>query len=219
MEIGGNNGQNNTGFGQGFNEQHQYQNRPQGQPQPQQNNNNFGQNKGQPLSGGTYNPQYNYNTQQGQGYSNPQYGQPQNQQYNQPYNQNQMGGYNNQQFNNYTNGTSNTLAIVSLVCGILALVCCCCPFPFSLAAIICGVIVLANHKPGKTMAIVGTILGIAGVILFIILQVNGKNTVIVDDGKVKFNTQYFDDSYNDIEDDNTITMDNYEITLDSDDVA
>lgn len=70
------------------------------------------------------------------------------------------------------NEGSQALAIVSLVLGILSLLCCCCRWAgvvMSIAAIVCGIIVLVNHKRGKGMAIAGIVCGGIGVLVALTL--------------------------------------------------
>ncbi len=71
---------------------------------------------------------------------------------------------------------SSTLAIISLVCGIVGIItsCCCGLFglPIPLAAIICGGIALSQpNAQGKGMAIGGVVLGVLAFVLAIILVV------------------------------------------------
>jgi len=65
---------------------------------------------------------------------------------------------------------SNVLAIVSLVCGLVSLLCGCgLTFLPGVAAIVCGGISLGKKQDGKGMAVAGLILGIISVILGIIV--------------------------------------------------
>lgn len=97
-----------------------------------------------------------------------------------------MDNYNNQNNNNYTaqpvnyqpqtqsqqvtnnNSTSNTKAIVSLVMGILSMLCCNPLFAASIVGIIMGVKSKAEKPENNTMATVGIILSIVGIVLMII---------------------------------------------------
>jgi len=69
------------------------------------------------------------------------------------------------------------LAIVSLVTGILSLICCCCctylGIALSIAAVVCGIIVLVQHMEGKGMAIAGICCGGVGFVLIVICMVMG----------------------------------------------
>ena len=71
------------------------------------------------------------------------------------------------------NKGGNALAIVSLVCGILAVVCCCIPFaywlctPLGIAAIVCGIIGLKKGQT-KGMCIAGIVCGGLGCVLFVV---------------------------------------------------
>ncbi len=61
---------------------------------------------------------------------------------------------------------TNTLAIWSLVCGILAWVCCCCCIPFNLLGVIFAIIALVQisarpeTQEGRTQAIIGLVLSV-----------------------------------------------------------
>lgn len=63
---------------------------------------------------------------------------------------------------------SNAMSIISMIFGILSLICCCFygPIGFGLAAtgIILGIIVLATKRPGAGMAVAGIVCGIIGLI-------------------------------------------------------
>ena len=94
-----------------------------------------------------------------------------------------MDGNNMNQVNDYTyeadastyeapaTGGSNALAIVSLICGIVSIVCCAGIGPLTgIAAIICGVIGKKNC-PNANMAKWGMILGIIGLVLTVIVYI------------------------------------------------
>lgn len=74
-------------------------------------------------------------------------------------------GYKSVNYENASSGDDSTgkiLAIVSLVCGILSLICCCsmcCNIPFSVIAVVCGIISCRMSDEYKAMAIVGIVLG------------------------------------------------------------
>ena len=72
---------------------------------------------------------------------------------------------------------SMALAIVSLVCGIVSLLCCCCiPYIgilFSIAAVVCGIISLNKNLGGRGMAIAGIACGGVGLVLIIITIILG----------------------------------------------
>ena len=90
-------------------------------------------------------------------YGQPQYGQP-------PYGQPQ-----------YEEPKKSTLAIVSLVLGIVALLLsCCCSYlsiPLGIAAVVCGAISIKNKEGGKGMAIAGMITGGVGFFFAVLLVV------------------------------------------------
>jgi hypothetical protein len=66
-------------------------------------------------------------------------------------------------------GESNALAIVSLVCGIASLVCCCLTFFTAIAGLITGIIVLRKNKSGRGFAIAGVVLSAAAAIIYAII--------------------------------------------------
>lgn len=71
---------------------------------------------------------------------------------------------------------SNSLAIASLVCGILGLVCCCCGFfglLLSIAGIVLGVISIKQEGEGQGMAIAGIVCGGIGALITIIAMALG----------------------------------------------
>ncbi len=71
---------------------------------------------------------------------------------------------------------SKALAIVSMILGIVSLVCCCWAFGimgvlFSGAAVVCGIIALVKKMGGKGMAIAGLICGGISLLLAIIMTI------------------------------------------------
>ena len=115
-------------------------------------------------------PQY-----QSPDWMNGQYNQNQQNNQNQPYDQNQQynqNPYNQQYYSQYqpNQPQNNGMAIGALVCGILGFLLSCCWFislPLSIISIILGIIVLKKNKAGRTMAIIGIILGAITVIIAI----------------------------------------------------
>jgi len=87
-------------------------------------------------------------------------------------------------------GSSNTLAIAALICGILSLpVACCCSglsLPLGIAAAVMGGIAIskANAQPalyeGKGLAIGGLVCGLVSIVLSIVLLAIGMGQVLVD---------------------------------------
>lgn len=75
-----------------------------------------------------------------------------------------------------------TLGIVSLVCGIIGLLCSCCcgafGFIFPIVAIVCGILSIHKQEDAKGMAIAGIICGGIGIIIVIILLVLGAVTML-----------------------------------------
>lgn len=134
------------------------------------------------------NPQFSQQLQN----SNYQQGYDNAGQYNQMYDQQNMQQNNYQQYQSYTDQLKpeqdkKTLAIVSLVLGIISLVCCMCPgVPIisSIAAVIVGAISINKKQGGKGMAIAGVILGSIGILMGIvslvtfIMAISNGNSVI-----------------------------------------
>jgi hypothetical protein len=80
-----------------------------------------------------------------------------------------------------TGARANTAAITGLVSGILAFVCCCCPFVPSLLAVVCGAIGLNQIKTrphayttDASLAKIAIGLGIAGILLHVGLSIFGE---------------------------------------------
>ena len=69
-------------------------------------------------------------------------------------------------------------SIASLICGILAVVCCCLgciSLVLAIAAVALGIVTIACKYDGKGMAVAGIVLGGVGVILFIITIIIGTS--------------------------------------------
>jgi hypothetical protein len=89
--------------------------------------------------------------------------------------------------------SSPVLAIASLVCGIVAIVCCCLMPVAGLAGAITGIIAITQQQKGKGMAIAGVVLSIAAIVIYvaiIIIAVIYINTVGVENFDYQ-NTQPF----------------------------
>lgn len=73
------------------------------------------------------------------------------------------------------NANSNGLSIASMICGIIALICCYLAIPLAIAALVTGIIALSKKYGGKGMAIAGIVTSalaiIINIILFILLVV------------------------------------------------
>ena len=72
--------------------------------------------------------------------------------------------------------TSKVLGIVSLVCGILSLLCCCftgMSFVLAAAAVVCGIISIKKSDAYKGIAVAGIACGCVGIVVFIILIIIG----------------------------------------------
>ncbi|MDR0220928.1 MAG: DUF4190 domain-containing protein [Lachnospiraceae bacterium] len=68
-------------------------------------------------------------------------------------------------------GESKVLAIVSLVCGIASLVCCCVSFFVAVAGLITGIIVLTKNKNGRGMAIAGVVLSAVSLLIYTVILI------------------------------------------------
>ena len=74
-------------------------------------------------------------------------------------------------------GGSKALAIASLVCGIVSLLCSCCGWLgiiVSVAAVVLGIISINKHEDGKGMAIAGIVCGGVGLIIGIVVVIMGS---------------------------------------------
>lgn len=70
--------------------------------------------------------------------------------------------------------TAKVLAIVSLVAGILSLICCCAScieIPFGIIAVVCGIISIKKSPSSKGMAIAGIACGGVGIVVCVLLIV------------------------------------------------
>lgn len=172
---------------------------PQGNQQSQ--GNAYG---AQPQYGQYQQPQYQNNQDSQNPYNQNQYNQnPYNQnQYNQSQNnQNQynQNGYNQnpyQQYNQYQEQIppkNNSMAIGSMVCGIIGVLLSCCYYvslPLAVISIVLGILVLKNKKDGKPLAIVGIVLGSITVliaVLFIFASFYMVNTGYYNDIMQEYN--------------------------------
>ena len=86
-------------------------------------------------------------------------------------------GYDNaQQYGAPQQGESKMFAIISLVCGIVSLVCSCCgylPMATGVAAVVLGILSL-NKENAKGMAIAGIICGGLGAVIGIVVAIMGS---------------------------------------------
>lgn len=72
---------------------------------------------------------------------------------------------------------ANTLGIISMVCGILSLICCCgscIEVPLAVAAIVCGIISINKSDAGKGMAIAGITCGVIGIVMGVVVVIIGQ---------------------------------------------
>jgi len=98
----------------------------------------------------------------------------------------------------YTEPQTKVLGIISLVCGILSIVCCCgCYFPFitGIAGVVLGIISLKKEPSAKGMAIagiacgaVGAVIGICGIIFMAAYNAAGTNVK----DSLEFGEEFFD---------------------------
>jgi hypothetical protein len=167
-------------------EQPGYQN-PQDQPLP---NNQQGYPENNQEQYGQQGYQQNYS--QDQQYDQNPYG------YNQ-YNQNPYG---QNQYQYQEPKGSNAMAVASLVCGIVGLLISCCAFislPLSITSIVLGIIVLKKNKEGRSLAIIGIIIGAATVLICFILiafsafMINGNSEFS------NYYREFYNQIYNDAE--------------------
>ena len=87
------------------------------------------------------------------------------------YNDNSTQYYSSNPTTETVSGGNIGVAIASLVCGILSLVCCCLSwfsFVLAVAAIVLGIITIAKKYDGKGMAIAGIVTAAIGFIIFIV---------------------------------------------------
>jgi hypothetical protein len=149
------------------------------------------------------------NNQQGYPQSNQgQYGQQnysQNQQYNQNpygYNQYNQNPYGQNQYQYQEPKGSNAMAVASLICGIVGLLMSCCWFislPLSITSVVLGIIVLKKKKEGRTLAIIGIILGAATILLCILLVVFSAYMYSSNSGFMNYYKDFYNEIYNDVD--------------------
>ncbi len=137
-----------------------------------------------------------------------QYGQQnysQNQQYNQNsygYNQYNQNPYGQNQYQYQEPKGSNSMAVASLVCGIIGLLISCCWFislPLSITSIILGIIVLKKKKEGRSLAIIGIIIGAATILICILLVVFSAYMFSTNSEFMNYYKEFYDEFYNDVE--------------------
>jgi hypothetical protein len=63
------------------------------------------------------------------------------------------------------------LAVASLVCGIVSIVCCCVAPLTSIGGLVTGIITLVQKKKGKGMAVAGVVLSAAAFVIYLILAI------------------------------------------------
>lgn len=93
--------------------------------------------------------------------------------YEDPYSDQYSYQTNNGFYNPNPKPQNNTMAIVSMILGIVSLVCCCAyglfGFIMSVVALVLGGIVLYKRMPGTGMAIAGIVTGIIGLLMSVIM--------------------------------------------------
>ena len=85
-------------------------------------------------------------------------------------------------------GGSKVFGIISLVCGILALLCSCCGWVgivFAVAAIVLGIISINKQEDAKGMAIAGIVCGGIGLIIGIVIVIMGAALSSMDPDSVE----------------------------------
>lgn len=121
-------------------------------------NNNYG------MDNNYSNETYNYNSYDSGNANNYNYD---------SYGSNDVNGYNygndgtyGEAYESYPQGQggSNTLAIISLICGIVSIVCCWGGGPIAIAGIVCGIIGI-NKCPKRGLAIAGLVVSIASMVI------------------------------------------------------
>ncbi|MCQ2465187.1 MAG: DUF4190 domain-containing protein [Oscillospiraceae bacterium] len=79
-------------------------------------------------------------------------------------------------FNGYAESTepsgSKAMAIVSLVLGIVSIVCCICGLPFAVVGLILAILVLVKNKNGRGQAIAGLVTSIIGLIIGVYMVIS-----------------------------------------------
>lgn len=86
------------------------------------------------------------------------------------------GSYDNSTFVDPDENLSKILAIVSLVTGIISLICCCVTYfsgILAIVAIVCGIISISKSSLYKGMAIAGIICGSIGIVIFVLVLLLG----------------------------------------------
>lgn len=147
---------------------------------------------------------YSQNNQGQYGQQVYQQNNSQNQQYNQNpygYNQYNQNPYDQNSYQNREPKGSNSMAVASLVCGIVSLLISCCWFislPLSITGIVLGIIVLKKNKEGRSLAIIGIIIGAATIVICILL-VAFSAYMFSNNEFVNYYQEFYKEFYNDVE--------------------
>ena len=94
-------------------------------------------------------------------------------------------------------GGSKPLAIASLVCGIVSLLCSCCGWigiVLAVAAVVLGIISINKHEDGKGMAIAGIVCGGIGLVIGIIVVIMGAAVSSMDPDELTNIFENFEES-------------------------
>lgn len=116
--------------------------------------------------------------------------------FNQDFNQE----FNQDEYNVIPSNGNMWVSVVSLVCGILSILCCCIFYIspiFAIAGLVFGIIAIAKKYDGRGVAIGGTVCSVIGILLFIIyivlifigLSITKTNPGIID--TIPFETMPF----------------------------
>lgn len=105
---------------------------------------------------------------------------------------------------NVVNKPSMGLAIASMICGILSILCCCFSYfgiVLAIAALVMGIISVAQHKGGKGMAVAGIVCGAIGLIFSVTITIFaqiGSNS-FTEDRAYEFMEEFLDDYIDDLD--------------------
>ena len=92
---------------------------------------------------------------------------------------------------------SKVFAIISLVCGILSVICCCTGWigiVLSVAAIVLGILSINKQEDAKGMAIAGIVCGAVGVLLALVILIMGAAFSAADATDIEQYVEQFTDS-------------------------
>lgn len=96
-----------------------------------------------------------------------------------------------------SNEGSKVFAIISLVCGILSVICCCTGWVgivLSVAAIVLGILSFNKQEDARGMAIAGIVCGAVGVVLALVIVIMGAAFSAADASDIEQYVEQFTDS-------------------------